>query len=91
MIITGIHHADGLADFADGLMVKGSKDKKLNAIKYPINNNGYILPKFNGLSWAGSIYSNDEILDTDIIDIHANPLIIALAQRYAVMTVVLPQ
>ena len=32
-IITGIHHIDGLADFADGLMVKGSKDKKLAAMK----------------------------------------------------------
>ncbi|MBT5201313.1 MAG: adenosylcobinamide-GDP ribazoletransferase [Thaumarchaeota archaeon] len=33
VIVTGIHHADGLADFADGLMVKGSKDKKINAMK----------------------------------------------------------
>lgn len=32
-IVTGIHHADGLADFADGLMVKGSKTKKLDAMK----------------------------------------------------------
>ena len=32
-IVTGIHHADGLADFADGLMVKGSKDKKLKAMR----------------------------------------------------------
>ena len=32
-IITGIHHTDGLADFADGLMVKGSKDKKIQAMK----------------------------------------------------------
>ena len=32
-IVTGIHHADGLADFADGLMVKGTKDKKLKAMK----------------------------------------------------------
>ena len=48
--------------------IAGFKDKKLNAIKYPINNNGYILPKFNGLSWAGSIYSNDEILNEDTID-----------------------
>jgi len=32
-IITGIHHIDGLSDFADGLMVKGSKDKKLKAMK----------------------------------------------------------
>ena len=33
VIVTGIHHTDGLADFADGLMVKGSKDKKLKAMK----------------------------------------------------------
>jgi adenosylcobinamide-GDP ribazoletransferase len=32
-IITGIHHTDGLADFADGLMAKGTKEKKLSAMK----------------------------------------------------------
>ena len=32
-LITGIHHTDGLADFADGLMTKGSKEKKLGAMK----------------------------------------------------------
>ena len=32
-VITGIHHTDGLADFADGLMTKGSKEKKLKAMK----------------------------------------------------------
>ena len=32
-IITGIHHTDGLADFTDGLMVKGTKEKKLAAMK----------------------------------------------------------
>jgi adenosylcobinamide-GDP ribazoletransferase len=32
-LITGIHHTDGLADFADGLMAKGSKEKKLHAMK----------------------------------------------------------
>ncbi len=32
-VVTGIHHADGLADFADGLMVKGSRDKKIKAMK----------------------------------------------------------
>ena len=32
-IVTGIHHTDGLADFADGLMVKGTKDKKIKAMK----------------------------------------------------------
>ena len=26
-LITGIHHTDGLADFADGLMTKGTKGK----------------------------------------------------------------
>ena len=33
VILTGIHHTDGLADFADGLMVKGTKEKKLAAMK----------------------------------------------------------
>lgn len=32
-IITGIHHTDGLADFADGLMAKGTIAKKLEAMK----------------------------------------------------------
>lgn len=32
-IITGIHHTDGLADFADGLMTKGNKEKKLKSMK----------------------------------------------------------
>lgn len=32
-IVTGVHHADGLADFADGLMAKGTKQKKLSAMK----------------------------------------------------------
>ena len=32
-LITGIHHTDGLADFADGLMTKGKKEKKLQAMK----------------------------------------------------------
>jgi adenosylcobinamide-GDP ribazoletransferase len=32
-IITGIHHTDGLADFADGLMTKGNKEKKLLVMK----------------------------------------------------------
>ena len=33
VVITGVHHTDGLADFADGLMTKGKKDKKLRAMK----------------------------------------------------------
>jgi adenosylcobinamide-GDP ribazoletransferase len=32
-VITGIHHTDGLSDFADGLMTQGNKEKKLQAMK----------------------------------------------------------
>jgi len=32
-VITGIHHTDGLADFADGLMTRGTKGKKRKAMK----------------------------------------------------------
>ena len=32
-VITGIHHTDGLADFADGLMTRGTKEKKCKAMK----------------------------------------------------------
>ena len=35
VIITGIHHTDALCDFADGLMAKGTKDKKLKAMRDP--------------------------------------------------------
>lgn len=34
-IITGIHHTDALCDFADGMMVKGTKEKKLKAMRDP--------------------------------------------------------
>ena len=33
VILTGIHHTDGLSDFADGLMANGTKEKKLAAMK----------------------------------------------------------
>jgi len=32
-ILTGLHHTDGLSDFIDGLMAKGTKEKKLAAMK----------------------------------------------------------
>jgi len=35
VLITGIHHTDGLSDFADGLMVKGSKEKKFEVMRDP--------------------------------------------------------
>jgi adenosylcobinamide-GDP ribazoletransferase len=34
-ILTGIHHTDALCDFADGMMAKGTKEKKLKAMRDP--------------------------------------------------------
>ncbi|MGI0094799.1 MAG: adenosylcobinamide-GDP ribazoletransferase [Nitrosotalea sp.] len=34
-LITGIHHTDALCDFADGIMAKGTKEKKLQAMRDP--------------------------------------------------------
>jgi len=36
VIITGIHHIDGLADFADGLMIRGNRESKRKAMLDPI-------------------------------------------------------
>jgi adenosylcobinamide-GDP ribazoletransferase len=33
VLITGIHHTDGLSDFADGLMVRGSRQRKLEVMQ----------------------------------------------------------
>ncbi|MDI1496275.1 MAG: cobalamin 5'-phosphate synthase (cobS, cobV) [Cenarchaeum symbiont of Oopsacas minuta] len=33
MVVTGLHHTDGLADFADGLMRKGKASEKLAAMR----------------------------------------------------------
>jgi adenosylcobinamide-GDP ribazoletransferase len=35
VIITGVHHTDALADFADGLMAKGDKESKRKAMRDP--------------------------------------------------------
>jgi adenosylcobinamide-GDP ribazoletransferase len=35
VILTGVHHTDALADFADGLMAKGDKEKKRKAMMDP--------------------------------------------------------
>src|SRR5438445_5430214 len=35
VIISGIHHTDALCDFADGIMAKGTKEKKLQAMRDP--------------------------------------------------------
>jgi adenosylcobinamide-GDP ribazoletransferase len=36
IIITGVHHTDALADFADGIMVKGNIEKKYKVIHDPM-------------------------------------------------------
>lgn len=36
VIITGLHHVDALADFADGLMVKGDRESKRKVMSDPI-------------------------------------------------------
>lgn len=33
VLITGVHHLDGLSDFADGLMVRGTKERKLEVMR----------------------------------------------------------
>ncbi len=35
VIATGVHHTDALCDFADGMMAKGTKEKKLKAMRDP--------------------------------------------------------
>lgn len=35
VILTGVHHTDALADFADGLMAKGDKEKKRKVMRDP--------------------------------------------------------
>jgi adenosylcobinamide-GDP ribazoletransferase len=35
-ILTGIHHTDALCDFADGMMAKGTKEKKLKVMRDPV-------------------------------------------------------
>lgn len=35
VLVTGIHHTDGLSDFADGLMVQGTREKKWQVMRDP--------------------------------------------------------
>lgn len=35
VLVTGIHHTDGLSDFADGLMVRGTREKKWQVMRDP--------------------------------------------------------
>ncbi|MFN4336450.1 MAG: adenosylcobinamide-GDP ribazoletransferase [Candidatus Nitrosocaldus sp.] len=35
LLLTGMHHTDALADFADGVMAKGSREDKIRALRDP--------------------------------------------------------
>lgn len=61
IIITGIHHIDGLADFADGLMIKGDRESKRKAMSDPIVGSAgatALIINFIGLFTALSYYDS---------------------------------
>ncbi len=63
-LLTGLHHIDGLLDFGDGLMVKGSKERKIQAMKDPGTGvGGWTLGTFTVL---GTIFALSAITKTSI-------------------------
>lgn len=61
IIITGVHHIDGLADFADGLMIKGDRESKRKAMSDPIVGSAgatALIINFIGLFTALSYYDS---------------------------------
>ncbi len=70
IIITGVHHTDALADFSDGLMVKGNKEKKYKAIHDPMIGSAgtvAIISYFIGMVVAISSFTGLEKLITSIL------------------------
>ncbi len=70
IIITGVHHTDALADFSDGLMVKGNKEKKYKVIHDPIIGSAgtvAIIIYFIGMVVAISSFTGLERLITSIL------------------------
>jgi adenosylcobinamide-GDP ribazoletransferase len=66
IVLTGIHHTDALADFADGIMVRGNKEKKYNVMHDPrigaagtVANSGYVIGMVIAIS---SITSLDRLM-----------------------------
>lgn len=45
LLATGLHHVDGLLDFGDGIMYKGSREQKLHAMRDTMTGAG-------GLAWG---------------------------------------
>jgi adenosylcobinamide-GDP ribazoletransferase len=70
IIITGVHHTDALADFADGIMVKGNKEKKYKVIHDPrIGSAGVvaITSYFIGMTVTISSYTGIERLIVSLL------------------------
>jgi adenosylcobinamide-GDP ribazoletransferase len=66
IVLTGIHHTDALADFADGIMVRGNKEKKYNVMHDPrigsagtVAISGYVIGMIVAIS---SITSLDKLM-----------------------------
>lgn len=69
-ILTGLHHTDALADFADGIMVKGNKEKKYKVIHDPfIGSAGVvaIITYFIGMIITISTYTKIDILIASLL------------------------
>ncbi len=82
IVITGIHHTDALADFSDGLMVKGNKEKKYKVIHDPaIGSAGTvaIISYFTGMVVTTSSFTGIEKLVTSI-------LIAEVIAKYAIVS-----
>jgi adenosylcobinamide-GDP ribazoletransferase len=70
IIITGVHHTDALADFSDGIMVKGNKEKKYKVIHDPMIGSAgtvAIISYFIGMVVAISSFTGLEKLITSIL------------------------
>jgi adenosylcobinamide-GDP ribazoletransferase len=70
IIITGVHHTDALADFSDGLMVKGNKEKKYKVIHDPMIGSAgtvAVISYFIGMVVAISSFTGLEKLITSIL------------------------
>lgn len=62
--LTGLHHIDGLLDFGDGLMVRGPRERKIQAMKDPGTGvGGWTLGTFTIL---GTIFAVSEIAKTSV-------------------------
>ncbi len=81
IIITGIHHTDALADFADGIMVKGSKEKKYKVIHDPAIGAAGVLAMisyFIGMTITISTY-------TDLFRLISSLLISEIVAKYVMV------